>query len=163
MKKDEKFLYRGKLLPQHEAFCQAYMAGHMTLKEAFLAAGYKESKFTHQRAKKLYDKPEIQKRLSELKKEMEQNSIASLEEIKNFLTRTIRQETEEEVLCTEGCGQGITETVKKTKKADIRSALKAADQLTRMLGAYEDKMLMGGAVQVVIKDDLNDEPSTEGD
>ena len=149
-------LVHRELKPMQEKFCVEWVKGCYTYEEAYLKAGYKKNKYSKQSAKNLFDKPHIQKRIYELRKIMENDSIADLMEIKRFLTRTIRQETEEEVLMSEGVEKGITETVRYKKKADIRCALKACDQLVRMLGGYDDKLNLGGAAQIIIKDDLED-------
>lgn len=105
-------------------------------------------------ANRLLKIPAVKKRLGELQKRVEDESIADIIEIKQRLTAILRQQAEEEVLMTEGVEKGVTETVRYTKKADLRTAAKAAELLAKMAGAFSDGITNNVGVQVVIKDDL---------
>lgn len=141
-----------------EKFCVEYVSNKCSGYEAYLrATDNGVAKPTAQRAAtRLLKNPLILKRIQELRDQAAGAMIADLKEIKEFLTATLREETTEEVLMTEGVEKGVTETVKYRKKADIRSRLKAADQLIRLSGGYQDTMNLTGGVQVVIHDDLED-------
>lgn len=105
-------------------------------------------------ANRLLKRPGVISRLQELQRQVARSSIADITEIKERLTAILRQEAEEEVLMTEGVEKGVTETVRYKKKADLRTAAKAAELLAKMAGAFSDGTQMNVGVQVVIKDDL---------
>lgn len=107
-------------------------------------------------ANRLLKTPEVLARLQELQKKAEDDSIADIKEIKQRLTSILRQEAEEEVLMTEGVDKGVTETVRYRKKADLRTAAKAAELLAKMAGAFSDGTQMNVGVQVVVQDDLSE-------
>lgn len=105
-------------------------------------------------ANRLLKRSGVIARLQELQRQVARSSIADITEIKERLTAILRQEAEEEVLMTEGVEKGVTETVRYKKKADLRTAAKAAELLAKMAGAFSDGTQMNVGVQVVIKDDL---------
>lgn len=105
---------------------------------------------------RLLKNPLINARLQELQKKAEDDSIADIKEIKQRLTAILRQQAEEEVLMTEGVEKGVTETVRYKKKADLRTAAKAAELLAKMAGAFSDGTQMNVGVQVVVQDDLSE-------
>ena len=144
------------LTPMQEKFCIEIVKGDCTQGEAYLRAGFKKTKSYHAAACNLAKKPHVQRRIAEIRAQVEKESFADLIEVRNFLTRTMRQATEEEVLMTEGVERGVTETVRYKKKADLRCALKAADMLVRMSGGYQDNVNLNAIAQVVINDDLED-------
>jgi phage terminase small subunit len=59
--------------------------------------------------------------------------------MQEVLTSIIRQELEEEVIVVEGCGDGISEAVTKTKKPSTRDAIKAIETLAKMQGIFDTK------------------------
>lgn len=107
-------------------------------------------------ANRLLKRPDVLARLKELQQKAEDDSIADIKEIKQRLTAILRQQAEEEVLMTEGVEKGVTETVRYKKKADLRTAAKAAELLAKMAGAFSDGTQMNVGVQVVISDDLKE-------
>lgn len=105
---------------------------------------------------RLLKRPEIKEYLATLYAKAEDDSIADIKEIKQKLTAILRQVADEEVLMTEGVEKGITETKRYKKKADLRTATKAAELLAKMAGAFNDGTQNIIGVQVTIADDLRE-------
>lgn len=145
------------LTVRQEKFCIEY-AKTGDSQASFRAAGYKAKNdaVAGVGAAKLLRMPEVQKRLAEIQKRVEDDSIADIKEIKQRLTAILRQTAKEEVLMTEGVEKGVTETVRYKKTADLRTAAKAAELLCKMMGAFTENVNHTGAVPVIIKDDLDD-------
>ena len=76
----------------------------------------------------------IEKRLQELKNER----TATLRETLEFMTAVMRGNVEEEVVVTEGTGDGRSESRIMPKKPSVRDRLEAAKELARRLGRFVD-------------------------
>lgn len=146
-----------KLTQKQELFCQEFaktgrgadsyrVAYNPTANNTVAGAGYN----------RLVNNPRVKARLAELNRKVENDNIASIQEIKERLTEILRQSAEEEVLMTEGVEKGVTQTVRYKKTADLRTAAKAAELLAKMAGAFSDGNQTMVGVQVVIKDDLEE-------
>ena len=60
--------------------------------------------------------------------------------MQEVLTSIIKQESQEEVLMVEGCGEGVSEVVTKTKTASQADRIKAIQLLARMQGALDSSV-----------------------
>lgn len=144
---------------KQEKFCQLYAAtGNAT--QAWKDAGYKYTSENGARvaASNFVNKnPNIKARLRELSEIAETEAIASIQEMQSTLTKIIREELSEEVLMTEGDGEGMSHVVSKRKQAALKDRLKAIELLGKMKGAFVDKVELSGNVPVTFVDDLNDE------
>lgn len=58
--------------------------------------------------------------------------------MQEVLTSIILKESEEEVIVVEGCGDGISEAVTKTKTASNQDRIRAIQLLARMQGALDN-------------------------
>ena len=147
---------RSGLTKKQEIFCIEYSKTGNII-EAVRVAGF--SAPTNKRASitgtRLLSNPNVKKKLAEISARVEDEAIADIVEIKRRLTAILRQETEEEVLMTECVEKGVTQTVRYKKKADVRSAAKAAELLAKMAGAFQDQQVNVG-VQVQVIDDLKE-------
>lgn len=74
------------------------------------------------------------KRLQELKNER----TASLSEVLEFMTSTMRGEVKEDVVVTEGTGEGCSEARVIQKQVSARDRLEAAKALEKRLGRFID-------------------------
>lgn len=92
----------------------------------------------------------VQKRLEELKEELNRNTIATAEEVAEYLTSVLRGEATEPVL--KGNGVGMQTEIQQQVKAKDR--LKAAELLGKHYSMFTDKVEMSGNLPVVIVDDL---------
>lgn len=118
-------------------FCLEYVnTGNAT--ESAKKAGYAE-KTAYSQGQRLLKNVEVQKELQRLSDEMASSKIATAKEMQEVLTSIIRQELDEEVIVVEGCGDGISEAVTKSKKPSTRDAIKAIETLAKMQGIFDTK------------------------
>ena len=140
---------------KQEAFCLHYAkTGNAT--ESYKKAGYnpKNDNAAGASARRLLLNVKIKDRLAEIIEEMASEKIADIREIHEYLTSVIRGETTEDVVVTEGCGDGISEaTVVKVRTNNV-ARIKAATELAKMKGAYDSKMQVELTVPVFGGEDL---------
>jgi phage terminase small subunit len=143
---------------KQEKFCQLYAAtGNAT--QAYKDAGYKwksESGVRVAASNFVNKNPNIVERLRELAEEAKTNAIADIQEMQSILTQIIREELSEEVLMTEGDGEGLSHIVSKRKKAALKDRLKAIELLGKMQGAFLDRVQIDGNVPITFVDDLDE-------
>lgn len=135
--------------PIQEKFCLEYAAsGNAT--EAYKKAGYKVQTDGAARANaaRLLTKANIQERLKEIAKEVATPKIADIKEIQEFLTAVMRQEKKEEEIVVAG---DFAETKEKTPP--ISTAIKAAETLAKLQGAFRTDINITGALPVIISGD----------
>lgn len=112
--------------------------------ESYKQAGYKYKTdgVARVQSSRLLAKPNIKARLTELAEEMAEDKIADIREIHEYLTSIVRGETTDDVVITEGCGDGISAA----KVVKVRTAnavrIKAATELAKMKGGYDNKVQM---------------------
>lgn len=145
------------LTPKQEKFCVAY-AKCGNLRQAYIEAGYSHSKDStvDVNACRLLKKDKIQDRLKELQEDYKNSAIADIQEMQEILTSIIRQEQEEEVIVTEGTGQGTSMAVKLNKKPSVNDIVKAINTLGKMQGAFVDKIEADIDTEVNIRIDYGD-------
>ena len=146
------------LTAKQERFCLEYAKTGNGC-ESLKRAGYstKSVKSIEQYSHRLLKQPKIQNRIKELTKDYIDDSIADIKEIQKFLTDTIRQLKDEEIIVVEGQGEGISKAAIKKKKAALKDALKAAELLGKMQGAFTDNVNINGGIPVFIKEDIPEE------
>lgn len=139
---------------KQEAFCLHYAkTGNAT--ESYKKAGYaaKTAKTIYANANRLLKNDKVQARLQELADEMKSEKIADIREIHEYLTSVIRGETSDDVVVTEGCGDGISEARVVEVRTNNAARIKAATELAKMKGAYENKLQLEVIVPVFGGDD----------
>lgn len=94
----------------------------------------------------------VKKRLDEIKAEISRESIATAQEVAEYLTRVMRGTETEPVM--KGVGVGRQEEIQQRVKAKDR--LKAAELLGKHYSMFTDKVEMSGEIPVVIIDDLRE-------
>lgn len=129
------------LTPKQEAFCMAY-AKHGNATQAYKDAGYsaKTEKAAGASAARLLRNVSIQERLQEIRQKIESEKIMGPKEMQQRLTEIIRQ----------------TARDPDDNAPTYADALKAADMLNRMQGAYAADKLEVNALPVVIHDNVGD-------
>lgn len=135
-----------QLTIKQEQFCLEYAAsGNAT--EAYRKAGYaaKTDNVAGVEAKKLLRKPKIKKRLQELAEQVATPKIANIKEVQEFLTSVMRREQIEEEIVT---SEGVPMVAK--KKTPIAAAIRAAELLAKMQGAFTSDVNITGALPVII-------------
>lgn len=126
--------------PKWEAFCLHY-AKTGNASEAYKQAGYQttNTRSIYSNCNRLLKNDDIKGRIQELLEEMASEKIADIREIHEYLTSVIRGETTDDVVVTEGCGDGVSEaTIMKVRTANAQR-IKAATELAKMKGAYDNK------------------------
>lgn len=139
-----------KLTIKQEAFCLEYAAsGNAT--EAYKKAGFKVKSDGAARANaaRLLTKANIKARLQELAKEVATPKIATIQEVQEFLTSVMRQQQKEEEIVVVGGGD-YSEAIIKEKKPAISTAIKAAETLAKLQGAFRTDINITGALPVII-------------
>lgn len=137
---------------RQEKFCLEYAASGNAA-ESYKKAGYKprNDNVAAANAARLLQLPRIQQRLQELAKELATPKIASIQEIQEFLTNVMRrEEKEEEIVASDGYAE-VAE-----RKTPIAAAIKAAETLAKMQGAFRTDINITGALPVIIsgEDDI---------
>lgn len=134
---------------KHEKFCLEY-ARTSNASDAYRKAGYtaKSVNSIYANANRLLKNEKVRARLAELAEEMRSEKIANAAEIQEILTRIARQEQTEEVVVVEGVDRGITEARIVTKRPSNADAIKAAQTLAKMQGAFDATLNINLAVPV---------------
>lgn len=83
-------------------------------------------------------KPTIKAAIDERLKELASKRTASLSEVLEFMTSVMRGEVAEEVVVTEGTGDGCSEARIVPKQVSARDRLEAAKALEKRLGRFID-------------------------
>ena len=110
--------------------------------ESYKQAGYicKNDNAAGASARRLLLNAKIKTRLDELTAEMASEKIADIREIHEYLTKVIRGETTEDVVVTEGCGDGVSQATVVQVRTSNRDRINAAKELAKMKGAYDSKL-----------------------
>lgn len=145
-----------------ENFCLNY-AQTCNATQSYKDAGYTWNNDNTARAGayQLLTNPRVQERLKELKAQVDEdrkNKIASIAEIQDVLSQMVRGEIDEEVVVSQGIGDGYSEIRKVRKQISPADRIRAADKLLRSTGGYMDKVELTGTamVQFVGEDKLED-------
>lgn len=140
--------------PKWEAFCLHY-AKTGNASESYKNAGYetKNARSIYSNCNRLLKNDDIRKRLAELTEEMKSEKIADIREIHEYLTSVIRGETTDDVVATEGCGDGVSEVRVVKVRTNNAARIKAAVELAKMKGAYDNKLQVEVTVPVFGGDD----------
>lgn len=129
---------------KQKRFCEEYViCGNAT--QSAISAGYSK-RSAKQLGQALLTKHDLQDYIKELSEKIASDKIMQAKEMQERLTAMIRDEIEEEVLMSEGCGDGVTEIVKKHKKASFNDKVKAIQLLAKMQGVLES----GNNVNIVV-------------
>lgn len=131
---------------RQEMFCQEYViSGNGT--QAAIKAGYSE-KTANEQAARLLAKVSIQDKIRALSDEIRTEKIIDARKMQEVLTSIILQESQEEVIVVEGCGDGVSEAVTKTKTASQSDRIKAIQLLARMQGALDNSATLNVVLPV---------------
>ena len=126
---------------KQEAFCLHYAkTGNAT--ESYKIAGYdaKTEGAVYSAANRLLKNVKVKARLAELANELASEKIANIKEVQEFLTSVIRGETTDDVVVTEGCGDGVSEAKIVKVRTNNVARIKAATELAKMQGGYDTKL-----------------------
>ena len=136
------------MTPKQEKFCVEYIVD-LNATQAAIRAGYSE-KTAHSQGPRLLENVEVQNRIKELREREFDNSIATAKEAEAFLAKAMRGEIEEEVIVTEGVGEGCSEARIIKKSISAKDRIKAAELIGKRNQLFTDKVKVDSAVPIVI-------------
>lgn len=141
---------------KQKRFCEEYLVD-CNATQAAIRAGYSE-KTARQTAAEILSKPDIRGYIDELLANMQDKTIASAEEVMQYLTSVLRGQSEAEIVVVEGTGDGCSDARKIMKAPDEKERLKAAELLGKRYSLFSDKVNLEGAVPVILtgEDQLED-------
>jgi phage terminase small subunit len=141
---------------KQERFCAEYLVD-CNATQAAIRAGYSE-KTAYSIGVENLKKPEIRKYIDEQLEAMQDATVASAQEVIQYLSSVMRGQSEASVVVVEGIGDGCSEAKTMMKKPDEKERLKAAELLGKRYGLYSDKVNIDGAVPIVFagEDGLED-------
>jgi phage terminase small subunit len=120
--------------------------------ESAIKAGYSEN-YAKTNASKLLDKDSVKNYIDDKLAEIQSQRIATVTEVMEYLTKGLRQELEEEVVVTEGIGDGCSEARIIKKKIGVKDSNKCAEMLAKRFGILSDKLSVDGNIPIVISGD----------
>ena len=126
---------------KQEAFCLHYdKTGNAT--ESYKKAGYKVKTegSAYAASNRLLKDVKVQARLKELADEIASEKIADIRELHEILTSIARGETTDDVVVTEGVGEGCSEARIVKVRTNNATRIKAATELAKMKGGYDNKL-----------------------
>ncbi len=126
---------------KQKSFANLYIeTGNAT--QSYMDAGYKATKreVAEANARKLLGKYSVQKYIEDRMQELQQNSIASQEEVLQYLTKVMRGEEKDQF--------GLD--------ASLQDRTKCAELLGKRYGTFVDKKEVSGDYIVELVDDVNE-------
>lgn len=118
-----------KLTPKQQRFVDEYLKCE-NVTQAAINAGYKKVNARRAGSKNM-SKAHIRKAIDERMAEIASPRIADIKEILSFYTSALRGEIDEDVVVTEGSGDGESKARVVKKQISARDRLKAADSLLK--------------------------------
>lgn len=121
---------------KQKRFCEEFVKTG-NAKQSAISAGYSE-KTAKQIGQRMLTKVDLQSYIRSLQDKIKNENILDARQMQEILTSIILKESEEEVIVVEGCGDGISEAVTKTKTASNQDRIRAIQLLARMQGALDN-------------------------
>lgn len=134
---------------RQKRFCEEYLID-CNAAQAAIRAGYSE-KTAYSIGDENLKKPELKAYIDEQLELLHNEKTADAQEVLEYLTAVLRGESSSEIVVVEGCGNGVSEARRVTKKPDEKDRLKAAELLGKRYRLFTDKLDVDGGVSVVIK------------
>ena len=145
-----------KLTEKQRKFCDLYLKLDNAT-EAARQAGY-SAKYTNTNVSKLLQNTTIKNYIDKQLEKLRSARIADVTEIMEHISSSMRGEIKEEVVVTEGTGDGTSEARIIKKQIRAKDRLKAAELLGKRYGLFTEKLNVSEAIPVVIvgEDDLDE-------
>ena len=136
------------LNPRQERFCLEFVSTGNATQSYRIAYGTTNDDTCRVNASRLLSDTRIQERLKELADKTANEKICDSVELKEFLSRVVRRELNEEIYLPNG------ERIQ--RQNSVRDALKAAELLAKVSGMFVTRaeLEISGTVPVVVKDDI---------
>ena len=137
---------------KQKRFCEEYLID-CNATQAAIRAGYSE-KTAGSQAFDLLKKPEIQNYIQELMEDRRKATIASAEEVLEYLTSVVRGQSKSHYIVVEGQGEGVSVASVMEKPPVENDRLKAAELLGKRYAMFTQKVEM--EVTPVVIDSYDD-------
>jgi len=138
---------------KQQRFCDEYLVD-CNATQAAIRAGYSE-KTAYSIGVENLKKPELKNYIEQQMQNMQDKTVASAEEVIQYLTSVLRGQSSAEIVVVEGTGDGCSEARTVQKAPDEKERLKAAELLGKRYGIFTDKMSLDGAIPVIISGEEN--------
>lgn len=126
----------------------------MNATQAEVRAGYSK-RTAYSQGQSLLKNVEIQNAVKNLREQIQNENIATIKDIEEFLSLCMLGDADEEVVLTVGNGEGYSKIVKERKEISLKDRIKAAELLDKRYGIWTDKKEISGQVAVQIIDDIS--------
>lgn len=137
---------------RQQLFCEEYLKD-LNATKAAIRAGYSE-KTAYSQGQRLLKNVEIKNRLQEIREKIQDENIATIKDIEEFLSLSLNGEMEEEVISVVAEIEGSSKVVKTKKQISLRDRIKAAELLGKRYGSWTDKVDINSTEGIKIIDDI---------
>ena len=145
------------MTPKQEKFCAEYLVD-LNATQAAIRAGY-SAKTAESTGSRLLRNVNIKTHIALLREREFENTIATAKEAEAFLAKAMRGDIDEEVIVTEGTGDGMSRARTVTKQISAKDRLKAAELIGKRNSLFTDKVDVDATIRPVViggEDDLAD-------
>lgn len=139
---------------RQQLFCEEYLKD-LNATKAAIRAGYSE-KTAYSQGQRLLKNVEIKNRLQEIREKIQDENIATIKDIEEFLSLSLNGEMEEEVISVVAEIEGSSKVVKTKKQISLRDRIKAAELLGKRYGLWTDKVDLSSDLTLIFEDDYGD-------
>ena len=130
----------------------------MNATKAAIRAGYSE-RTAYSIGQRLLKNVEIQTATKEFHEQRQRESIATVLDVEEFLSETMRGEHKEEVVTSVGEGKGVFHNEIVRKQVSMKDRIRAAELLGKRFGMFDANQVEDVHDEVVI---INDAPEEDG-
>lgn len=145
------------MTPKQKRFCVEYLVD-LNGTQAAIRAGYSK-KTANRIASQLLSKLDIKSYIAEIREREFEDTIATAKEAEAFLANAMRGDIDEEVIVTEGIGDGVSLARIVNKQISAKDRLKAAELIGKRNSLFTDKVDVDATIRPVViggEDDLAD-------
>ena len=130
----------------------------MNATKAAIRAGYSE-RTAYSIGQRLLKNVEIQTAIKEFHEQRQRESSATVLDVEEFLSETMRGEHKEEVVTSVGEGKGVFHNEIVRKQVSMKDRIRAAELLGKRFGMFDANQVEDVHDEVVI---INDAPEEDG-
>ena len=127
-----------KLTAKQKRFIEEYLID-LNATQAAIRAGYSE-KTARSQGQRLLTNVDIQNAIKDLREEIQNDNIAKIKDIEEFLSLSMNGLINEEVIVVEGVGDGFSSAKTIEKQISAKDRIKAAELLGKRYSLFTDKM-----------------------
>lgn len=146
---------------RQKLFVEEYLKD-LNATQAAIRAGYSE-RTAYSQGQRLLKKVEIQNAVKELREQIQNENIATIKDIEEFLSKSMRGEIEEEQIVTLNDYEGSSRYEKVMKQISAKDRIKAAELLGKRYALFTEKQEINATVDTNPLADLITELKGEGD